>query len=178
MAELITLARPYARAAFEAADQKENLLEWSAMLQVSKIVSEHELVQNYISNPALTATEKATLFIDVCDGRLNDQGKNFIGVLAENHRLTLIPEIVELFEQLKRQKDKTVDIELQSAFDVTEAQQQTLATVLSKMLGRTVNIEATTDKTLIGGVFIRAENQVIDASVRGKLKKLAETMNS
>jgi F-type H+-transporting ATPase subunit delta len=109
---------------------------------------------------------------------LNDAGKNFIRLLANNKRLAVLGEIYALFEQLKSQKEMSVDVEVASAFALTDDQANKLAEALKRKLGREVNLTSTEDKSLIGGVVIRAGDLVLDGSVRGKLAKLAETLNS
>ena len=108
---------------------------------------------------------------------LSEDGKNFIDVLAEYGRLTLIPTISELFELLKSNHEKTMEVEVTSAFEVSEAEASTLAEALGRMLQRDIKLETTVDKNLIGGVVIKAEDTVIDDSVRGRLVKLSHALN-
>jgi len=178
MAELITLARPYAKAAFGFATAYQVVDEWSQTLMLLKKVASDSAMQNLIKKPSLTSQEKAEVFFDVCGERLNDQTRNFISLVSENNRLNLIGTIAELFEHLKRLRNQSVDVEIISAFELADIQQETLAAALAKKLERKVNIKSSTDTSILGGVIIHAEDQIIDASIRGRLLKLAEAINS
>lgn len=178
MAELSTLARPYARAAFEYAREKGALVAWSEQLLLAAAVTATDTVAQVLSNPSLTAQQQAKTLTDVCGDSLNAEGANFIGLLADNKRLPLLPEISALFEQYKANQEKTVEVTVYSAFEVAPDTQQTLAQVLKTKLEREVNVDTEVDAELLGGVLIRAGDLVIDGSVRGRLNKLSEAMNS
>lgn len=178
MAELTTLARPYAKAAFEHAQAHQQLASWSAMLGLAAVVSQDDTLQRVLKAPRLTSTEKATTFNEVCGDKFDAQARNFISIVAEYGRLDLLPEIAELFELYKAEQEKSVDVEVTSAFALSTEQQDKLAKVLSARLSREVRLHATEDATLIGGVVIRAGDLVIDGSVRGKVAKLAEALKS
>jgi F-type H+-transporting ATPase subunit delta len=178
MAELSTLARPYARAAFEFARDRGELQEWSAQLASVATVTLDEKMVQVLGNPALTAQQLAQTLQDVCGDTIDDHCQNFVGILASNKRLTLLPEIYTLFEQYKANQEKTVDVTVYSAFAVSDETEQTLARVLKTKLEREVKVDCVVDKQLLGGVLIRAGDLVIDGSVRGRLNKLAEAMNS
>ncbi|MEK1904694.1 MAG: F0F1 ATP synthase subunit delta, partial [Pseudomonas sp.] len=162
MAELTTLARPYAKAAFEHAQAHQQLASWSAMLGLAAAVSQDDTLQRVLKAPRLTSTEKATTFIDVCGDKFDAQARNFISVVAENGRLDLLPEIAAEFDLYKAEQEKLVDVEVTSAFALSTEQQDKLAKVLSARLSREVRLHATEDATLIGGVVIRAGDLVID----------------
>jgi F-type H+-transporting ATPase subunit delta len=178
MAELSTLARPYARAAFEFAVNVNDLAAWSASLSTAAKVSQAENMQKVLSSPSLTSEQQAKQFVDVCGDELSANAQNFIKVLAENKRLPLLPEITSLFDEFKANREKSVDVEVATVFELDEALQQKLAATLSKKLEREVNLQTTIDKDLIGGVVIRAADIVIDGSISGRLAKLSEAMNS
>ncbi|CAD5107103.1 F0F1 ATP synthase subunit delta [Zestomonas carbonaria] len=178
MAELTTLARPYAKAAFEYAQAHQQLASWSAMLGLAAAVSQDETMQRVLAAPRLTSAEKATAFNEVCGDKFDAQAQNFISVLSENNRLELLPEIAALFEQYKAEQEKSVEVEVTSAFALSAEQQDKLAKVLSARLSREVRLHVVEDASLIGGVVIHAGDLVIDGSVRGKLAKLAEALKS
>ncbi|MWV10847.1 F0F1 ATP synthase subunit delta [Pseudomonas sp. R-28-1W-6] len=178
MAELTTLARPYAKAAFEHAQAHQQLASWSAMLGLAAVVSQDDTLQRVLKAPRLTSTEKATTFNEVCGDKFDAQARNFISIVSEHGRLDLLPEIAALFELYKAEQEKSVDVEVTSAFALSTEQQDKLAKVLSARLSREVRLHATEDSTLIGGVVIRAGDLVIDGSVRGKIAKLAEALKS
>lgn len=178
MASFNTLARPYAKAAFEVASSANKLDAWSSMLAVAAAVVSEPVFAERVRNPALTDERKAEDLLMVCEGYVDAEFANLARTLAEHDRLPLIPVIAELYEQHKAEHDRSVSVEVESAFELTADQQQTLATALSKRLDRTVTPHVTINPSLIGGVLIRAGDLVIDGSVRGKLAKLAEALKS
>lgn len=178
MAELTTLARPYAKAAFEYAQAHQQLADWSAALGVLAAVSQDDTVRQLLKEPQLTSSAKAQSLIDVCGDKLNAPAQNFVRTVAENKRLELLPTIAEMYEQLKAEQEKSVEVEVTSAFTLSKEQQDKLAKALSARLSREVRLHASEDASLIGGVIIRAGDLVIDGSVRGKLAKLAEALKS
>ena len=178
MAELSTLARPYAKAAFEYALEKGVLAEWSGQLATVAAVAVDEGMSRVLDNPALTSEQQASTLNSVCGDSTGQELKNFITVLSANKRLSLLPEIRRQFELYKAHQEKAVDVEVISAFDLPEATVSRLADALGKKLERQVKVSTSTDNNLLGGVLIRAGDTVIDGSVRGRLNKLAEAMNS
>lgn len=178
MAESITIARPYAKASFEAAKASEALDQWSQMLAYASAMAQDENMVVVLDHPALTSQDKAALFCDVCGDNLNEQAQNLVHVLSENSRITLMPEIAQLFEAYKAQLEHSVDVEIESAFELGNEQQEKLAQALSKHLDRKVNVSSTVNNALMGGAIIRAQDLVIDASVKGKLAKLAEAIGA
>ena len=178
MAELSTLARPYARAAFEYAADANELTQWSEQLATAAAVAATDKMAAVLASPSLTSEQQAEQFLTVCGDELNDKSQNFVKVLAENKRIALLPEIAALFDQFKANREKSVDVEVSSAFELDDAIQEKLAAGLKKNLERDVNLQTVIDKDLLAGVVIRAADVVIDGSVRGRLNKLAEAMNS
>jgi len=176
MAELITLARPYAKAAFECARADNALDQWSSSLAVVASVVQQPAVEELLDSPTLTSEQKATALFDLCGDELDKKAKNFVAVMAENKRLALLKEVQQLFEDFKSQQEKFADITVSTAFELDSAVEKSLAEKLSKTLASEVSLSAEVDKTLIGGVVIRAGDTVIDGSVRGRLAKLAETI--
>ena len=177
MAELSTLARPYASAAFEYAREHSTLAAWSEQLAVVASVTLDSAIEAVLNSPSLTAEQQAKSVIDVCGDVLSPEAGNFIAILASNKRLSLLPEIYKLFSQYKANQEKSVDVDVVSAFDMDDETKDKLAAVLGKKLEREVKVSTSTDKSLLGGVLIRAGDLVIDGSVRGRLNKLAEAMN-
>ncbi|MGD9659720.1 MAG: F0F1 ATP synthase subunit delta [Porticoccaceae bacterium] len=178
MAELSTLARPYAKAVFEYAQASGALEQWSSALAVLSAVVSQETMQKLLSSPELTTQQQAATLFDVCAESLDDKSRNLVQLLAENRRLPLLPFIREQFEALKLQRQQSVDVELVSAQPLDQAQQGKLVQALARKLERSVNITTSVDESLLGGVLIRAGDTVIDGSVRGRLTKLAEALNS
>lgn len=178
MAELATLARPYARAAYDYANGSSTLDQWSEMLTVLAGITSQEKIQAVFDSPVLTAKERAEALAGLCGDTIDDKCLNMIGLLSENGRLALLPEISRLFEQFKANREKTVDVDITAAFAMTEESEQKLAEALAAKLDRRVIVNSKTDENLVGGAIIRAGDLVIDGSVRGKLAKLAEAINS
>jgi F-type H+-transporting ATPase subunit delta len=178
MAELSTIARPYARAAFEYARGSGQLAQWDEELAAVAAVSLDSKMEGVLHDPALTAEQQAKTLNAVCGQSLGAEARNFVEILASNKRLALLPEIHSLFTQYKANQEKSVDVEVISAFELADTVRDKLAAVLGKKLEREVKVRTSTDSNLLGGVLIRAGDLVIDGSVRGGLNKLAEAMNS
>ena len=178
MAELTTFARPYAKAAFQFALDKGELGQWSEMLALAVAVAEDSEFAKVLNNPALTAEQQAQAVIDVCAEKVTESGKAFFQTMAHNKRLVLIPEVSQLFEQFKAEQENATDVVVTSAFELSSAEQEQLAQALKAKLNRTITITTEVDKSLIGGLIIKAGDMVIDGSVRGKLAKLAEAIQS
>lgn len=180
MAESITVARPYTKAAFEIALAQGDLGSWSELLSLASMAVRDTDVNSVLQNPALDFAHKAQLIIDICSDKqiVSEQAKNFINLLAENKRLSLLPEVFNLFEILKANQEKSIAISITSAFELGNEQQDKLAQALSAKLSRQVTVDNTIDTSLIGGVIIHAGDLVVDGSVRGKLAKLAEALTA
>ncbi|MCB1669512.1 MAG: F0F1 ATP synthase subunit delta [Gammaproteobacteria bacterium] len=178
MAELTTLARPYAKAAFEVALADNDLKSWSSLLGNAAAVAQNGEVKSILAAPSLSSGQVAQAFIDICGDGLNDKGRNLIRLLAENKRLMLLPEISELYEMLKANQEKSLDVEVTTAFEISSEVSSALVEALKRRLQRDIRLATRVDQSLIGGALIRAGDTVIDNSVRGKLAKLAESMNS
>ncbi|WMS86015.1 F0F1 ATP synthase subunit delta [Pleionea litopenaei] len=176
MAEFTTVARPYAKAAFEHAMAANALANWSDMLSLMSAVADDKQMQDLLTSPHLTREQQRDAMLNVCADKLDAQGQNFVKLLSENHRLLALPKIAEIFEHLKSEFEKTVDAHVISAAELTVEQQEKLKQKLATKLGRQVNIDVTIDNSLLGGLVIEAEDMVIDGSVRGKLAKLSETL--
>lgn len=176
MSELTTLARPYAKAAFEFALEKKDLATWTETLEFLSMVTNDSSMAKLLDSPSLTREKAADAVLSVAEGRLDQQAANFVSLLASNGRLELLPEIQALYEQHRAEYEKTVEVELLSAVELTEQQLQDLNSQLEKKLGRKININCQIDPTVMGGMIIRAGDLVIDASIRGKLNDLADSL--
>ncbi len=177
MAELTTVARPYAQAVFERAQETGRLADWSDELHFAAAVAADPQMADIIESTRLTKAELAELFIGVCAERLSDDARNLVRLLAENRRLVLLPEIAAVYEVLRAAAERTVEAEMVSAYPLDDAQRGRIAEALKARLGRNVTLSATVDESLIGGAIIRAGDLVIDGSVRGKLGRLASALN-
>ena len=176
-AELATVARPYARAAFATAlDEADGLVSWSKMLALLGAAVVEPAVERMLDNPANSGSVAAEWLTGLIGDELTASGANFIKVLADYDRLALIATIAEQYEVLKANHEKTVEVAIVSAYELSGTEQETLKDALNRRLQRTVELETETDSALLGGVVIRTEDTVIDDSVRGKLQKLAGTL--
>ncbi|MDP6198008.1 MAG: F0F1 ATP synthase subunit delta [Porticoccaceae bacterium] len=178
MAELSTLARPYAKAAFEFAADAGDLQGWSTSLATAGAVAQQPAVVKLLGSPSATTAQQAAAVIEICGDELNATGQNFIAILSENRRLQLLPQISYQFDIMKANREKAVDVDVVSAHEIDASQQQQLSDALSAKLERKVNMQVSLDKSLLGGAVIRAGDTVIDGSIRGRLTKLAESLNS
>ncbi len=178
MAELTTLARPYAKAVFDAAKDQDAVDLWDQALAFAAQVAADQEVKIILANPVLSEQRKAELFADCFEEQLPEALRNFLLILAENKRLALLPAISELFRLHRADLERTVKINISTAFEMTAEQQQKMIDALSRKLERKVELESSVDQTLIGGVVVRTGDLVIDASVRGKLARMASAVGS
>ena len=179
MAETTTIARPYARAAFEvanAAAAEGGLQQWSTMLSLAAQASAADDMSSVLASPDLDGEFKAGLLQEACGEQLNAEAGNFIKLLAENQRLAILPEIAQVYEELRAEAEKTIAAEMVSAFEVSDEQRQQVAAALSKRLQREVSLDCRVDPELLGGAVIRAGDLIIDGSAQGRLNKLAADM--
>lgn len=179
MAEKLTLARPYARAVFELANEKRAFDGWSKTLDLLATLSADASVQALFASPKAAPAVRAEVLAELAakaGAKLDPQQRNFVQLLAENRRLTLLPEIAADYERLRAEAENTLEVELKAAMPVAAAEQKLIADALHKKLGRKITLKYVEDKTLIGGAVIRAGDLVIDGSVREKLALLTAAL--
>lgn len=179
MAENSTLARPYARAVFELARDKGAFDRWSKTLSVLSALSGDKSVQAMLASPKAAPAVRAEVLAELADKagqKLDQQGRNFVQLLAENRRLGLLPEIAADFERLRAEAENTLEVEIKAAMPVDAAEQKRIADALQQKLGRKITLKYVQDKSLIGGAVIRAGDLVIDGSVREKLSRLTAAL--
>lgn len=173
MADKSTIARPYARAAFEEAKTSKRLGEWAQALETGAIVVQDERVQNLLGNPHVLPGQLSQLVADIAGPKLNAHGHNFVQTLADNRRLAYLPEISKIFNELKDAEEGVVDVTVTSAAPLDEQQQRTLGAALAKKLKREVRLHCASDPALIGGAVLKAGDLVIDGSLRTRLEQIA-----
>lgn len=182
MADYSTVARPYAKALFEVASSARDLAGWSAALNAAAGVVGEEAVRRHLARPELDAAERARFVSDLCEGvegadlLTAETGRSLVRLLAENDRLMAVPEIAAQFDRLKAQAESKVKATLVAATAVDAAQAAHVAQALERKLGRKVDLALEVDPSLLGGAIVRAEDMVIDGSVRSRLRRLAETL--
>ncbi len=172
-----TLARPYARAAFESARAANALAAWAEKLEFAAIVAAHDQVRAVIGDPRLSAEQLLALFLP--QGEAPDSTfAGFLSMLAANRRLPLLPEIAELFAEFKREHDKVLRVTVRAAVALDTAQADGLKAALKRRFGRDIEMHAVVDPSVVGGAVIDAGDVVIDGSVRGRLARLTQALTA
>ena len=176
MAEFATLARPYAHAIFDIAKQDRLLDRWSRTLAFLAAASADESVRRLLESPSATDEQKVHGLAQLCGDDLGDKGRGLISLLARNSRLGLFAEIGAQFEALRAEEERTLEVEVVAAYELSQDQRQQLLDALRRRFEREIQLSSRVDTSLLGGAIIRAGDTVIDGSVRGKLDKLSETL--
>ncbi len=176
MSEAITTARPYAQAAFDEAQKLNALKAWSEMLLSLAEAVNHPDARAAITNPRVAKKQVEALVEALIGSGASPQQRNFVRVLADNQRLLVLPEIAAIFEALKAEAEKTVNVVVDSAFELSAAQQDKIVSSLKKRLGRDIKLVCQINKELLGGVVIRAGDKVIDGSARTRLGEMANAL--
>jgi len=180
MAELRTLARPYAEAIFELAQAGDSLPAWSEALDTVAAIVSNEDVAALVGNPGVDDRQLAEAIVAIAGEALSgvggDQAENLVRLLAENRRLRLAPEIAAQYAALRAEAENRVDVEVRTAAELGDTQREALASALEKRLARQVSLSCTIDEALIGGAVIRAGDLVIDGSVRAQLARLSQSL--
>lgn len=173
MAEKTTIARPYAKAAFQEAQADKDLSRWSERLRAASTAVRDPRVHELLGSPSVSGEDLAQFVMGVTGATLDEHGQNFFRMLGENHRLGFLPEISALFDEYKDEAESVIDVTVTSAAPIDSAQQQALGKALERKLKRTVRLHCATDSTLIGGAVLRAGDTVIDGSLLSRLKRIA-----
>jgi len=176
MAEAISVARPYAIAAFDEASKLGDLKGWSAMLLAAADAVANAEVYALITSPRVSRSQLEDLMLALCGDKLSAAQHNFIKLLVESQRLILLPEITAMFESMRAEAEKSVDVMVTSAFDLDETQKQKITAAMKRRMGRDIRLSCETDRALLGGVIIRAGDKVIDGSARSQLAELANAL--
>ena len=176
MAETSSLARPYAQAVFELANESGDFDSWSDALAFMAALVRDESIEALISNPRVERDRLFKLFDDLCGDRVPEGGRNLLRLMSDNDRLAAMPDVAAQYEVMRAEAEGTIDAEVRSAKPISEEQQAQLSKALEKRLGRKVNLTVHEDDSLLGGAIIRAGDLVIDGSAKGRLEKLASTL--
>jgi len=176
MAEALTTARPYAQAAFDEAQKLADLKGWSELIVALAEAITYPDVRAVVTNPRVAKSKIEDLIEGLFGGKANVQQRNFIRVLVENQRLLLLPEIAVLFEALRAEAERTVNVVVDSAFELSAAQQEKIISSLKARMGREIKLVCKVNKELLGGVVIRAGDKVIDGSARTRLGEMANAL--
>lgn len=178
MAEITTVARPYAKAAFAYAREQNALAKWAEMLSFAAAVVSDKNMAAYLARPQLTAQQQADAVARACGDTLDTAGKNFVRQMCGHRRLEALPVVLAQFQQMVAELEKLGDVQVVSAFPLNDAEVSKLTASLKRRFEQDVRVEVSVDPALMGGVVVRFGDQVIDGSVRSRLAKLASTLNS
>lgn len=176
MSELATLARPYAAAVFKRSKETGTTEQWSKNLAFMSAVLKDKEISVVVDNPNISKGKLSALMLDICQGQVDGEGANFLKLLVQNSRITLVPTISELFETYRAESEGYVDVEVATAYAFSKEEKQNFASALEKTLSKKVHMNVTVDKSLIGGVVVRAGDKVIDGSIKGQLQQLAKRL--
>ncbi|HVL74881.1 MAG TPA: F0F1 ATP synthase subunit delta [Noviherbaspirillum sp.] len=177
MAELATIARPYAEALFRVA-KSGKLAAWTDLVSEMAAVAAHPDIKSFASNPKLSDQQVVDTFLSLLKSNVTPEAKNFVVMLVENGRLSLLPEIGRQFFELKNADEGAADAEITSAFEMSDAQVKDLVATLENKFGRKLNPIVKVDSSLIGGVRVAVGDQVLDTSVRAKLQQMYAALAS
>jgi len=178
MAELVTIARPYAQAAFDLAKDGGRLAQWSEMLRFMTDIWRNERVQLSLANPNFTKDDIEHFLLGICGEELDGVARNLLVILVQNDRLPVLPHILELYEQLREEYENIVEVSVDSAFPLSDQQLARLVARLERRTGRKVQATVSTAPELIGGVTVKIGDDVWDASVRGQLDHMATALTN
>ena len=174
------IARPYAQALFELAQEQKDLTGWAEQLQLLAVVASDASLINLTRNPHISSAQLGELIISVCGevDKLNDGGKSLVKLLARNGRVAALGDIAQAYAVHKAEAEKVVAANMVTAAPINKRQQIQFAEVLQSRLGRSVNLEFEVDEELIGGAVIRAGDWVVDGSVKAQLEQLVGALNT
>ncbi len=176
MQEKLTIARPYAMAAFGFAEDAGDVAAWSSMLDALASAVSHPDLMPLISHPRISSSQLVELLQDIIGAHLNAQRTNFINTLVDAERLALAPEIAELFERRKAAAEGVADVQVETAFEISEAEQDRIASAVRERVGMACEVTTVVNPELIGGAVIKVGDSVIDISLRGRLRALEQRL--
>ena len=178
MAESITVARPYAEAAFSLAREHNGLASWSQMLALVAGIVRDPRVAEALDNPRLDPPAKESLLLSIAGERLDEEARSFVRVLVEAERIGLMPEIAALFETLKDQAEGTAKAEIETAFELSQAQLDEIKDALARRFGKRIEATVRVNPALIGGARVTVGDTVVDASVQARLTAMSTQLRA
>ena len=176
MSELATLARPYAAAVFKRAKETGETVKWSKCLAFMASVIKNEDISVVVDNPKVNKQKLSALMLDICQGHVDIENENFLKLLVHNNRLDLLPTISKLFEAYKAEDEGYVEVDVYTAFAFSKEIKQNFTITLEKTLGKKIHMNVAVDKSLIGGILVRAGDRVIDGSIKGRLQHMQKAL--
>ena len=187
MADNNTIARPYAQAIFDIAQESGEIDKWANSLEHGKAILADDQLLEFLSKPSLSSEQKFTfitsIFAEIPDEKMifsgnHNAGSNFIKLLIENSRIAVFPEIAQHFTALKSNIENSVNVTVTSASPLSDEQKSQIGKALKKRFDSEIFIQTEIDESLVGGAIIRAGDVVIDGSLKASLKGLANAINS
>ncbi|MDH5479321.1 MAG: F0F1 ATP synthase subunit delta [Nitrosomonas sp.] len=178
MAEAITVARPYADAVYKSAVAKKRLQEWSHMLEYAAALAEEEQIKLLVGNPMVSAQQLSEILLELGKKKFDDEGRNLLSLLAENNRIDILPQVSQLFEQLKAQHEGVLEAKIVTAFAINDKQLKKLVSDLERKFKSKIEASVSVDPDLIGGVKVEIGDEILDTSVRAKLESMAVVLKS
>ena len=178
MSSLTTLARPYAKAAFELAQAESNLARWDEMLALASSLATDESMAGLLESPHVSSGQAQQIMSEAAGEAFNDRFRDFLTVLAANRRLPLLPEIGVLFQRLRAEAEKRLNVRVVSAVAMDEDQAGRMKVALARRFEREIELDNEIDTSVIGGAVVYAGDQVIDGSLRGRLQKLSNKLSN
>ena len=178
MAEISTIARPYAVAIFNLAKEEKTLSEWSDMLSLMSEIIKNEDINSFINDSKVLDTDREKLILNICGDKINASGQNLIKLLVEYKRLSILSEITLLFEELKAKDEGVIEAEIIMADQPDKKMVENLLISLEKRFNKKIEGKVVIDRSIVGGTKIIVGDTVIDASVRGQLDNLAYTLKA
>ncbi len=177
MSSLTTLARPYAKAAFELASADGKLADWDDMLAAAATVTADENMANWLQSPHSVADKAVEIIVEAIGGDVDARFQSYLGVLADNGRLSLCAEISRMFEELRQQAEKRLPVRVVSAVALQESEVERMQAALAKRFDCEISLENEIDADILGGAIIYAGDQVIDGSLQGRLNRLETSLS-
>jgi len=176
MAELSTLARPYAEASFKRAKETGSVQNWSETLVFLSAIAQNQELSAIVDNPRVGKEKITELLLDICQDQIHSEAANLLKLLIENRKLKLLPTISALFEEHRAVDEGYINVNIYSAFPLTKAELSKYNAMLEKQLKKKVIAVITVDKSLLGGVLAKAGDKVIDGTIRGQIHQLAKRL--
>ena len=176
MQEKLTIARPYAHAAYGFAAENNDVQAWSVMLNAMAEAVVHPDLEPLIDHPRVSSKQLQEILGEILGSLLNEKRANFVSALLDEERLELAPEIAELFERQKAASEGVIDVRVETAFEMSDAEQDRLVKAMRERLGKDCELTSTVNADLIGGAVIRVRDSVIDISLKGRLRALEQRL--
>ncbi len=178
MSSLTTLARPYAKAAFELAQEDNGLAQWDEMLSLAGAMAAEKSMAGLLESPHVTSAQAVQIIAEAGGEAFNDRFRDFLSVLAGNGRLPLLPEVTVLYQRLRADAEKRLSVRVVSAIALDDDQAERMKAALARRFERKIELNSEIDPGVIGGAVVYAGDQVIDGSLRGRLQKLSNNLSN